>query len=128
LISNAEHCCREAVPSQSPELLQLWLSKCRSFSTRNGLCQPVDATALRLNRPFLFVTQPLCGKAVHIRRLPSPAELIIANVFGGFSFCGRDAPLVYQVSESLKQHGAIGHRHFRFYHFFQSAQDSRRSG
>jgi hypothetical protein len=47
---------REAVMSQSPGLLQPWVSKWTTFSTRNKLRQ-LDTTALRLNWLFDSVTQ-----------------------------------------------------------------------
>src|SRR5258707_9537630 len=39
--------------SQSPGLLQPWVSRCTSFSTRNGL-RHLDATALRLKSGIQF--------------------------------------------------------------------------
>jgi hypothetical protein len=55
LIANGAQCYREAVTSQSPGLLQPWGGK--QIIINPERVAPADATALRLNPLFNFVTR-----------------------------------------------------------------------
>jgi hypothetical protein len=92
-----------------------------------GVVTEPGAIANRI-QAFNAISKKFCAREIQDLKLNSRIRSLSLPVLLQFPFCGLEATLVYQISKSLKQYRAIGHRHFGFYYFFQCAQNSRRSG